>query len=271
MRTSAPSGGFRAAALASHCLTLGLLAVAAPMARSQGVPAGDAGRPNASRAELTTLATQAEAAASTGGTPEMQATKQREAAAIRWRLAHGDFEVGDRIVLVVPGDSARTDTLTVAPGRTVNFPKIPPITLDTILRSELHAHLAQNIGRFLKDTLFQATPLIRFGVLGEVARPGYYHISTDASISDALMAAGGPTSRADLPRSIVRRGSRDVMSKRAVRDAMAAGSTLDQLGLGASDELVVAEKRERRDKWTVAAQIAAVTTGVLIGLNSLHR
>lgn len=200
----------------------------------------------------------------------MQATKQREAAAIRWRLAHGDFDVGDRIVVVIPGDSALTDTLTVAPGRTLLFPKLPPLTLDTILRSELHAHLAQSIGRFLKDTLFQAIPLIRFGVLGEVARPGYYHLSPDASISDALMAAGGPTSRADLPKTIVQRGSRKVMSKGAVREAMVAGSTLDQMGLGAGDELVVAEKRERPGGWTFATQIAAVATGVLISLRSLR-
>jgi hypothetical protein len=268
MRASAAPGRFRAAVVASHCLTLGLLAVAAPMARSQGAPASDAGRPNASRAELTTLATQAEAAASTGGTPELRATKQREAAAIRWRLSHGDFEVGDRIVLVVPGDSALTDTFTVAAGRTLQFSKLPPLALDSVLRSELHAQLAKSIGRFLKDTLFQATPLIRFGVLGEVARPGYYRLSTDASISDALMAAGGPTSHADLPSTIVRRGSRAVMSKRAVRDAMVTGSTLDQIGLGAGDELVVSAKRERG--WAFATQIAAVATGVLISLRSLR-
>jgi protein involved in polysaccharide export with SLBB domain len=268
MRASAATRKVRAGA--SRCLTLCLLAVGASTALAQGAPLGDAGRPNASRDELTTQAAQAELAASASGSAEAREMKQREAAAIRWRLSHGDFEVGDRIVLVVPGDSVLIDTLTVAAGRTVNFPKLPPITLDTILRSELHAHLAQNVGRFLKDTLFQATPLIRFGVLGEVARPGYYHLSTDASISDALMAAGGPTSHADLPRSIVRRGSRDVMSKRAVRDAMAAGLTLDQVGLAAGDELVVAETRGRRDSWTVAAQIAAVATGVLIGLNSLH-
>ena len=269
MRTSAAPARFRAAALASHCLTLGLLAVTAPMARSQGAPAGDAVLPNASRAELTTLATQAEAAASTGGTPEVRAKKQHEAAAIRWRLVHGDFEVGDRIVLVVPGDSALTDTFTVAAGRTLQFSKLPPLALDTVLRSELHEQLAKSIGRFLKDTLFQATPLIRFGVLGEVARPGYYRLSTEASISDALMAAGGPTSHADLPSTIVRRGSRKVMSKSALRDAMVAGSTLDQIGLGAGDELVVAGKKERVG-WAVATQIAAVATGVLISLRSLR-
>ena len=257
-------------ALASRCLTLALLVVAAPVARAQSAPTGDAGRPNASRDELSAQAAQAELAASAGGSADARSMKQREAAAIRWRLSHGDFEVGDRIVLVVPGDSALTDTLTVAAGRVVQFSKLPPIALDTILRSELHAQLAKSIGRFLKDTLFQATPLIRFGVLGEVARPGYYRLSTDASISDALMAAGGPTSHADVPSSIVRRGSRKVMSTGALRDAMAAGSTLDEAGLAAGDELVVAERRERRDGWTVAAQIAAVATGVLISLRALR-
>jgi hypothetical protein len=60
------------------------------------------------------------------------------------------------------------------------------------------------------------------------------------------------------------------MSKRAVRDAMVAGSTIEEAGLGAGYELVVAERRERRDGWTVAAQIAAVATGVLFGLRSLR-
>jgi hypothetical protein len=239
------------------------------MARAQGAPVGDAGRPNASRDELTTQAAQAELAASTGS-PEVRALKQREAAAIRWRLSHGDFEVGDQIVLVMPSDSVQNDTLTVASGRTVHIAKLPPLALDTILRSELHAHLSQGIGRFLKDTLFQSIPLIRFGVLGEVARPGYYRLSADASISDALMAAGGPTSHADLPSTIVRRGSRKVMSKGAVRDAMVAGSTLDQAGLAPGDELVVAEKKERPGGWAFATQIAAVATGVLISIRSLR-
>jgi hypothetical protein len=60
------------------------------------------------------------------------------------------------------------------------------------------------------------------------------------------------------------------MSKHAVRDAIVTGSTLDQMGLGAGDELVVSEKRERQRGWALATQIAAVATGVLIGVRSLR-
>jgi hypothetical protein len=248
---------FLARARISHCLTLAAVALAASSALAQSSAASGSGRPNATRAELAALAAEAEGAGRGGN-----------AAAVRQRLTEGDFEVGDRIVLVVPGDSALTDTFTVDAGRTLNLPKLPPLELNAVLRSELHSHLARSIGRFLKDTLFQSTALMRFGVLGEVAAPGYYRLSPNVSITDALMAAGGPTPEADLPNTIVRRGMRKLMSKQAVRAAMVAGSTLDQIGVGPGDELVVAERRERG--WAFVAQIAAVATGVLVGLRALR-
>jgi protein involved in polysaccharide export with SLBB domain len=248
------------------CLTLAIYAVVCSIAHAQGADA-HAGRFSATRAELDSLVAKAsELANSPSVSAQVRAEKQVEEAALQRRLREGDFEVGDRVVLVVPGDSALSDTFTVQPGRTLNLPNLPQLSLVGVLRSELEAHLADSVSRFVKDTTLKATPLVRLGVLGEVARPGYYHLPTDIPISDAMMAAGGPTSRADVSRTTVRRGSRELLSKAAVRSAMVEGLTLDQIGLNAGDEFVVRAKREWG--WQTVAQIAALASGILLSLRA---
>ncbi len=239
-------------------------------ARAQLTDLSAAGRPNATRSELQTLVARAEEEASASALDaEARAEKQRVAAALRARLRDGDFEVGDRVVLAVRGDSALSDTLAVQAGRVLSLRNLPTLSLAGVLRSELRSHLVAQIARFVKDTAIQVTPLIRFGVLGEVARPGYYRLPADIPISDAIMAAGGPTPRADMPRTVVRRGSKELLSKGAVRNAMVAGVTLDQLNLGAGDEIVVSAKRER-NRWQTAAQVAAIA-GVVLSLGVIRR
>src|SRR5213596_640664 len=85
------------------------LAVATPaMAQDH---AGDPDRPLATRQVLETAAGQLEA----------KGDSQR-AAAIRARLADGDFQPGDRVLLRVDSEPALSDTFTVTPGRTLALP-----------------------------------------------------------------------------------------------------------------------------------------------------
>src|SRR2546428_1841968 len=229
----------------SHGLVFGALVFLCRVGGAQMLAGVEAGRPAATRPELERLATEAEAAASAATTLEPQReAKRREAAAIRERLREGDFRAGDRIILAVQGgggggDSTMDDTLVVRPGPTIRVLSLPADSLRGVLRSELQSHLNTWVTRFYKNASVRATPLVRFGVLGEVSRPGYYRLPVDVPISDAIMSAGGLTQRADMPRSVVRRGPRELLSKTALRDAMTAGLTLDQLGLDAGDELIV--------------------------------
>ena len=123
--------------------------------------------------------------------------------------------------------------------------------------------------RFYKSATVRATPLIRFGVLGEVTRPGYYRLPVDMSVSDAIMSAGGPTQRADMPKTIVRRRSHVLLSSTAVRDALAVGTTLDQLNLEAGDELVVNGKQDRN--WMNVVQIASLVAGLVLSVAASRR
>src|SRR4029078_11601949 len=85
-------------------------------------------------------------------------------------------------------------------------------------------------------------PLMRVGVLGDVAHPGFFAFASDLPLTDAIMGAGGPTATSDLDRSVVRRGTVVFKSADETRTAIARGLTLDQFGLTAGDELVVGQR-----------------------------
>lgn len=216
----------RFAVLLSACFT----AAASMPAVSRGQ--GTAGALT-SRDQLATAAMQAE-----------QSQNPLQAAAIRQRLRDGDFQVGDRILLTVFSDAAHTDTLVVRDGRIIDLPGKVVLPLTGVLRSELKDRVTAEVLKYVKADQVDVTPLTRIAVLGEVARPGYFAIRSDVPITDAIMQAGGPTSSADIERSVVRRASREYRSADETRQAVAKGLTLDQFGLSAGDELVVGRQRQ---------------------------
>ncbi|HST07066.1 MAG TPA: SLBB domain-containing protein [Gemmatimonadaceae bacterium] len=196
-----------------------------------------------SRAELTAAAQQAEsqAAISSG----LVSTKNRLlAAAIRQRLDAGDFAVGDRIILSYISDIPHTDTLAVRSGPTLVLPANASLPLSGVLRSELRAKVETELLKYIKASEVEVTPLTRVGVLGEVARPGYFALRSDVPLADAIMIAGGPTATADVERSVIRRGDKEIHSADETRTAISRGLTLDQFGIGAGDEIVIARKRD---------------------------
>jgi hypothetical protein len=261
-----PFGGVRARLLA--CV---LLLVVVPTGLAQGVRVDDMPRrAAASRQELDSLASRAEAAAAIAGVPaDRSETLRRYAAELRARMRTGDFQAGDNLLLSVRGDTTLSGTYTVQPSRTLIVATLPPIPLTGVLRSELQPYLAGRLRTFVRDTLLRGTPLVRIGVLGEVTHPGYYRVSLDQKLSDALMVAGGPTAQADLPRTTIRRGEATVLTESAVRDAMIRGLPLDKLDVDSGDELVVVAPRQRN--WTLITQLAGLATGIVLALQTLRR
>jgi hypothetical protein len=186
--------------------------------------------------------------------------------AIRARLREGDFRAGDQIILVIQGESTLNDTVVVSDGPTLKALSLPEDSLHGVLRSELQPHLSAWVTRYYKNATVKATPLIRFGVLGEVNRPGFYRLPIDLPVTDAIMSAGGPTQRADIPKTVVRRRTHELLSKGAVRDAMVAGLTLEQLGVDAGDELVVGAKTQRQ--WINIVQVATLIAGLALSVQA---
>jgi protein involved in polysaccharide export with SLBB domain len=251
------------------CLTIGALALAGGDGGAQTSSGGDVARASATRSELERLAARAEVAASvdSANTPSSE-QRRREAEALRERLREGDFRPGDHVVLTVPADSALTDTFVVRAGGpsgpVLRLPNLPETPLRGVLRSELQPLLVGHIGRFLKDTVMRVVVLVPIGVLGELARPGYYRLPIDMPLSDVVMAAGGPTPAADMRRIVVRRGSGVLLSRDAARDAITRGLTLDELGLAPGDEVLVGGRRER--KWETIVRNAGVVSSLVLSL-----
>ena len=178
------------------------------------------------------------------------------AAAIHARLTDGDFQQGDRILLTVEGEpqlpdrpvavqQPRTierqlsDTFTVGAGRELVLPVLGSISLHGVLRAELQPYLTQEIARFVKDPVVHAKALIRVSVAGAVAKPGFYFVPTDAALSDALTAAGGPTQDAKLDKVRIERAGKRILQGDELRLAFTEGRTVDAMNLRAGDRFVV--------------------------------
>jgi protein involved in polysaccharide export with SLBB domain len=236
--------------------------------RAQQLPATgatDTAHASPSRAELEAQATQLEREAQRSNDPAVKAAKSREAAAIRTRLRDGDIQVGDRLALVVQGDSTLDDTVTVRAGQMIQLHNLPPISLVGVLRSELPDYLTKQLSQYLKNPQVQATPLVQVAVIGSVVHPGFYWVPPDLTLTDVIMLAGGPTQTADVNKTKILRQNQPRFSDDSVRKALAAGATLADLGTRAGDQLLIGEKG--KTDWVrvlqVAGGLAAVTVSVI--------
>jgi len=240
-----------------HVTLCAVLALARPAAAAGQTTADSlAHRALATRAELDSLA---RALALAGGG---DSSGQGETLTyLRTRLAAGDFQAGDRMLLQIPGLQpppavqvagqpavvsaaalqARVDTYTVGRDRDIVLPVGggAPISLRGVLRSELQDYLGQQLSQYLKYPAVRARPLLRVSVQGAVAKPGYYFVPSDVTLSDALMAAGGTVRDAKMKNLRVERSGATVLKGRSVQEVIAAGRTLEDANLQNGDQLFV--------------------------------
>lgn len=225
----------------------------------------DPARLHVTRAELQDLLEQYEAVASSDGySSGVRADARLRASRIRTRLERGDFRVGDRISLRVENEDVIPDTLVVEPGPSIVLQNMGTISLDGVLRSELEAHLTEQIGRYVRDPVVHAASMIRLSVEGAVGSPGFYTFAADMLLSEVLMTAGGPT-EAKLDEIELRRGDDVLIEDGEVQTALQDGQSLDQLNLQAGDRIVVPRDEPGRIWPTVLRWTAVVASSLLLG------
>ena len=175
------------------------------------------------------------------------------------------FQVGDRILLSVEGDSLLSDTFTVVAGPAVRLPVIGEISLEGVARPEIEAHLTRALGRYLKGPVVHARALIRLSILGEVARPGFYAVPSDVVLADALMVAGGPTQTARADKLRIERSGTRLWSGARLQEAIARGATVDELGLRGGDRIVVPGRgRDAESTVRIIGVLATVPVAVCL-------
>jgi protein involved in polysaccharide export with SLBB domain len=201
------------------------------------------------------------AAASTGSS-DHKAEARRNAVAVRARLGGGDFQPGDRILLRVEGEQQLSDTFSVDESRSLLLPTIGAVPLAGVLRSELESYLRARLAVFIQKPVVRAQSLIRIAITGEVNRPGYYLLPPTSQVSDAIMAAGGPTHDSKLSGLVVQRTDGEVWGKDVVQRAIVDGRTLDQLGVRSGDRLFL--PRHNDFQRTVTLLSALLTIPVTI-------
>ena len=221
----------------------------------------------ATRAQLTARAAALQSAVQSSSDSRDRAAKEAELSALNQRLTNGDFQPGDRIALVIRSDSAVNDTVVVRKGQVIQLKNLPDISLHGVLHSELNGYLTKEFGKYYRNPEVLTTSLMQIAVLGEVAKPGFYSVPTDVTLSDAVMAAGGPTQTSNLNDTEIRRNDKKVFDKKAVQQAFSDGATIDQMDLHAGDAIVVGEKK--KNDWIRIAQIGALTAGVAVSVYSL--
>lgn len=247
-----------------------LLLCSAGEVRAQQELPWDAAGQRLTRTDLQTLLARYDSAASSSSySRSLRERAQREAALIRTRLEEGDLRPGDKVALTVEGFEALTDTFTVTAAKSLVLPQIGSASLAGVLRSELQQHLFEQISRFIRNPIVHAQALIRMEIIGAVGQPGYFAIPSEILVSDALMAAGGPSPQANLDKIRIERSSDVIWNGESLRQAMFEGRTLDQLSVRAGDRIVVPEKRSKFDVIRTVLGVAGGLASVLIIIDRL--
>ncbi|MDH3456654.1 MAG: SLBB domain-containing protein [Gemmatimonadota bacterium] len=234
--------------------------VAPHVLAAQQADSRDPGRAFLSRAELESLGARFRGyAESPAYSQQLRARARAEADLIQARLTDGDFEVGDRVLLIVEGEEAISDTFTVNRGQVLRFGEMGELQLKGVLRSEFEPEMQTHLGRFLREPQTRTQSYLRIAVDGAVSRPGFYMVPADIPMADAVMLAGGPTESAKLSDIRIERGDRRTWSGYPLQEALAGGMTIDQMRLRDGDRIVVPMRR-------TFTQDTVRTFGLLLGI-----
>lgn len=129
---------------------------------------------------------------------------------------------GDRLVLILTGDVERSYTLNVTREGFVVIPQVGRLDVANLTLAQLEDLLYSRLGRVYSGVRRGSDATTRFSVsvaglrsnqvfvVGDVASPGSYRVSSAGTALSALYAAGGPTENGSLRRVEIRRGGRAV-------------------------------------------------------------
>lgn len=223
-------------ALAAALVLTTPLAAQTPAARTS---APDQGASPATRQELRSRLDRLEkTVASRPGSQDAREARER-LDVIRRRLEQGDFQPGDVVRLTARPDTALNGTFRVNEARELELPTIPDVDLAGVLYAEADSVVRRHVAEYIRDPAVRVQVTRRIAVLGAVQSPGFYDLAPSTTLSDVLMAAGGPTGNAELDDIELRRNGKNVLEG---RDPSLQRMTLADLGPSRDDQLVVPQQ-----------------------------
>ena len=158
---------------------------------------------------------------------------------------------GDQLVLILTGDVELAYTLQVTREGFILIPQVGQLFVSNLTLDQLRDVLYARLGRVYSGVRRSANATTRFDisvanvranqayVVGEVAQPGAYQISSLGTVLTALYAAGGVTERANLRAVEVRRFG-NVIATLDLYDYLLRGDTKSDIRLETGDVVFVA-------------------------------
>src|SRR3989442_918533 len=157
---------------------------------------------------------------------------------------------GDQLVLILTGDVELAYTLQVTREGFILVPQVGQLFVSNLTLDQLRDLLYTRLGRVYSGVRRSPNATTRFDisvanvranqayVVGEVAQPGAYQISSLGTVLTALYAAGGVTERANLRAVEVRRFGKSI-AKFDLYDYLLRGDTRNDLRLETGDVVFV--------------------------------
>jgi protein involved in polysaccharide export with SLBB domain len=148
---------------------------------------------------------------------------------------------GDEVRIALWGRINATHTLTIDRDGKITIPSIGPLTVAGMTFEEMSAYLikqAEQITGTNVDVSMGALRTIPIFILGDVRRPGAYTIGAFATITDALLLAGGPTEIGSM-RNIELRRKDKVIQTFDLYDLLLKGDKSKDVVLHAGDIVFV--------------------------------
>src|SRR5438552_339599 len=158
---------------------------------------------------------------------------------------------GDQLVLILTGDVELAYTLQVTREGFILIPQVGQLFVSNLTLDQLRDVLYKRLGRVYSGVRRAPGATTRFDisvanvranqayVVGEVAQPGAYQISSLGTVLTALYAAGGVTDRANLRAVEVRRLGKSIATL-DLYDYLLRGDTRNDVRLETGDVVFVA-------------------------------
>lgn len=226
---------------------------------------------DATRGELTRRLDSLQRVGAASGKPEQREARRDEIAAIRTRLAEGDFQAGDRFLIDFGTPGQRPDTVIVRDSANVALQNWPSYSLRGVLRTELQPAMEKYVGTYVREPRLRVYPLTRLSIVGGVTRPGTYPVDPSQSLGDVIMVAGGTGQTTKANKITVYRGEQRVLNEKQVAAAIRDGSTLEQLGLQSGDQVRVPVEKQGGGLSRLSAQTILIGVSALTALVALIR
>lgn len=141
------------------------------------------------------------------------------------------LSAGDKIRVIVFGEETLTSDYVITSAGNLSFPLVGNVPAQGKTVEQLQEALKTRLGDgFLREprVSIQVVAFRPFYILGEVARPGEYPVSTGLTVEQAVAMAGGYTYRANRKKAYLKRATEPEERMINLREGMIvrAGDTL---------------------------------------------